>query len=102
MYRRYYDGYGKVRNNSDPGEIIVPQRSDTTYGDNRQNPIAITSGDDCCEIQKCDNKKGILGLDCELDDLLLIGVLLFLLWDSENADPILIIIIGFIFLSEIL
>lgn len=100
MYRRYYDGYGRVRNDNDSGEIITPhinENNSSEYRDNNQ--IGITSN----ETSVCKNSEsGFLGLNCELDDIILIGILLFLLWDTESTDIVLLLIIGFIFLSELI
>ena len=48
------------------------------------------------------NGGGILqGLPIELDDLILIGLLLFLLHDSDNNDPIMLVIIVFLILGDV-
>lgn len=101
MYRRYYDGYRNVGGNEAAGEVIVPQTNDT-YREADKQTTAITSAGDSIEVQGKSGQKGVLGLDCELDDLILIGILLFLTWDKDNVDPVMLVIIGFIFLSEFL
>ena len=100
MYKRYYDGYGSARVKNDVGEIIVPKT-------NIQNTYEIPENSHCDkatnnQIEISSKGKGILGSSLDIDDLILIGVLLFLLYDSDDNDPVLIIIIGYLLLSEIL
>ncbi|MBR5504808.1 MAG: hypothetical protein IKV73_00670 [Clostridia bacterium] len=99
MYRRYYDGYGSARVKNDVGEIIVPKS-------NMQNTYEIQENSHCDEpnnqIEISSKGKGFLGSSLDIDDLILIGVLLFLLYDSDDNDPVLLIIIGYLLLSEIL
>lgn len=96
MYKRYYDGYGSQRNNVDRGEIIVPENSHT-YEDNEVKAEEKTG-----EIAIASKPSGVLGSSLELDDLILIGLLIFLLQGSDEADPILLIVIGYLLISEIL
>ena len=99
MYRRYYDGYGSARVKNDVGEIIVPKS-------NIQNTYEIQENSHCDkpnnQIEISSKGKGFLGSSLDIDDLILIGVLLFLLYDSDDNDPVLLIIIGYLLLSEIL
>ncbi len=94
MYKRYYDGYGSHRNNVDRGEIIVPEKSHT-YEDNE-----VKIEEKPCEIEIASKPGGILGSSLELDDLILIGLLIFLLQGSDETDPILLIVIGYLLISE--
>ena len=97
MYKRYYDGYGSQRNSIDRGQIIVPEKSNDTYeikediNDAKSEEITITK-----------KSNGLLEKPLELDDLILIGLLIFLLKGSDETDPILIIIVGYLLISEIL
>ncbi len=94
MYKRYYDGYGSQRNNADRGEIIVPQKNptyETFEAKNKEEEITVTA-----------KQGGILGTKLELDDLILIGLLIFLLQGNDETDPILLIVVGYILISEIL
>lgn len=99
MYRRYYDGYAHAKPDSDTGEIIVPKSpTEDTY----DNESKISTADDTQMIEISSKRNGILGMHLEIDDLILIGILLFLLSDSDDNDPILLIVIGYLLLSEIL
>ena len=99
MYRRYYDGYGSARAKNDGGEIIVPKT-------NIQNTYEIAENTHCDESNKvieiASRGKGFLGSSLDIDDLILIGVLLFLVYDCDDNDPVLLIIIGYLLLSEML
>lgn len=101
MYRRYYDGYARVKPDKDEGEVIVPQNTKNTCCDN-DTSVSITS--DTINTALCpDNKKGgLFSGSFETDDLILIGLLIFLLTQSDNDDPTLLIIIAFIFLGDFL
>lgn len=103
MYRRYYDGYS-ASNDGDTGEIIVPRRADNTYAETASAADAIEDSEALqqTDISSCDTKqkKSFLSLPGELDDIILIGLLLILVMDSENDDPIILIILGFILLSD--
>ncbi|MBQ4528579.1 MAG: hypothetical protein II998_10980 [Clostridia bacterium] len=102
MYRRYYDGYARVRNDKEPGEVFVPQSTANTYK-NDKCELEKNNSDNCC-IECNDNpkKKSLFSKSFELDDLILIGVLIFILSDSDNDDQILPLIIGFVFLSGLI
>ncbi len=99
MYKRYYDGYGSARVKNDAGEIIVPKsNSQNTYEIQENSHFDETDN----QIEISSKGKGFLGSSLDIDDLILIGVLLFLLYDSDDNDPVLLIIIGYLLLSEIL
>lgn len=99
MYKRYYDGYGSARVRNDMGEIIVPKANEqNTYEIQPQSHFDESNK----QIEISSKEKGILGTSLDIDDLILIGVLLFLLYDSDDNDPVLLIIIGYLLLSEIL
>ena len=104
MYRRYYDGY-RPAESKDRGEIIVPrsvplQKNEITpeITEAHTGDIAVT-GSDC--------KNSILSLPFDIDDLILIGILLFLLMDRGNDnkdddnDIFMLIIVGLIIFSDI-
>ena len=96
MYKRYYDGYGSQRSNANSSQIIVPEQSTDTYQIKEEIKICptdtvINKSSDCAKEKSF-----------ELDDLILIGILIFLLKGSDEADPILIIVIGYLLISEIL
>ena len=97
MYKRYYDGYAKVNPENDSGEVIVPHSRGDTYEKNGNNNVT-----DCnsTQIAVQKNKTFLSGL--ESDDILLIGVLIFLLLNGDGDDPLMPIIIGFILISELL
>lgn len=104
MYRRYYDGYS-ASNDGDTGEIIIPRNTDNTYladkkeiteNEYEDNEITQTETASC----NTSEKKSLFSLPGELDDIILIGLLLMLIMDSDNDDPIILIIIGFILLAD--
>ena len=92
MYKRYYDGYGSQRKSPGTGQIIIPEKSNDTYECRESSDeTAIAKKNDC-----------VTEKSFELDDLILIGLLIFLIKGSDEVDPILIIVIGYLLLSEIL
>jgi len=104
MYKRYYDGYARTK--PDSGEIIIPE---TVV----QKSVSATPGIPAekapeTELAARSGKGGGLNLPWDTDDLILIGILLFLLFDkkdcSENDDNnmFLLLIVGFVLLSDIL
>ncbi|MBR5507534.1 MAG: hypothetical protein IKV88_05760 [Clostridia bacterium] len=98
MYRRYYDGYARINPENDSGEVIVPRsRSDTYQNNNEKCPVECES----TQITSCQKNKSFLA-GLETDDILLIGVLIFLLINGDGEDPLMPIIIGFILISELL
>jgi len=105
MYKRYYDGYARNYMPKDKGEIIVPESLPVSSKEDIKPEI--TSSD--CEITttSCDRKNSLLSLPCELDDIVLIGILLFLLFDKKKDDDsdndiFMLLIIGFVLFSDIL
>ena len=93
MYKRYYDGYGSHRNNIDQGEIIVPEKNNVTYESNENTASDITTSATANNMSKN---------SFEIDDLILIGLLIFLLKGCDEPDPIMIIVVGYLIISEIL
>ncbi len=98
MYRRYYDGFPRNSGFQNSGEIIVPESTnEITYEPDKNNSegkndeISITSFSNSFPFK-----------NFELDDIILIGVLIFLLADSDDKDPITLIIIGYLLLCELL
>ena len=101
MYRRYYDGYARIKPDKDSGEVIVPQSTVENLSE-KEDKTSLASDD--VSITSCtDNKRNSLfSGKFETDDLILIGLLIFLLTQSDNDDPTLLIIIAFIFLGDFL
>ena len=85
MYQRYYDGYGDVNAVQTPEEPIQNE----TFS----NEICVADN----EIQIAKKNDGILG-SLKLDDILLIGILIVMLSDDCD-DKLMLIIIGFLFVS---
>ncbi len=99
MYRRYYDGYTRINPDNDSGEVIIPHPKGDTYRNNTGENNLIQC--ETAENSSCKQNKSFLdGL--ETDDILLIGVLIFLLLNGDGNDPLMPIIIGFILISELL
>ena len=100
MYKRYYDGYEAVSN-----ALSIENNSNTT---NTAQKGQIISSDNACDIDHdiC-NKDDVLVsgfannnlFGMQTDDLILAGLLILLLFDSDNTDITLLIIIGVIFLA---
>ena len=88
MYQRYYDGYGRRQNDEFSEPEIIP--SETL-------PEKICIADNNIQISK--RNEGILS-SLKLDDILLIGILLVMLNDDCD-DKLMLIIIGFLFISGI-
>ena len=105
MYKRYYDGYNNIPQNCDKGEILIPEKVCNTPNDATVHEICTNCrSEDLC----CSKQKSFLNLPCEIDDIILIGVLLFLLLDKENInngdggnDIFMLLIIGFILFADI-
>lgn len=102
MYKRYYDGYGARKAKHDPGEIIIPKSAEDTYSPPVSSEITNRPAECNGQIktaghEKNNNPFSFLG---ETDDLILIGLLLFLLWDADNSDPIMLIIVGFLLFGD--
>ncbi|MBE7049850.1 MAG: hypothetical protein E7394_03660 [Ruminococcaceae bacterium] len=100
MYRRYYDGYARVNPENDSGEVFVPHARGDTYADNHETNNV--SKNESSEITAYGQKNKSLLAGLEADDLILIGVLIFLLLNGDGEDPLMPIIIGFILISELL
>lgn len=81
MYQRYYEGYG----DNNTIEQVTQQ--------NVENQICTTDAD----IQIAKKNDGIFG-SLKLDDILLIGILIVMLNDDCD-DKLMLIIIGFLFIS---
>lgn len=102
MYTRYYDGYAKTKD--DKGEIVIPQNINNApenlpmpKEENDEKEISITSAK---------TRTSLFNGSVELDDLILIAVLIFLLTDKDSADEdnniFMLLIVGFILFSDIL
>ena len=104
MYKRYYDGYGRIRKDIDRGELIVPKDTGLQNIEEENNEESVISSAGNGEISTTGKNDGgfLQGLPIELDDLILIGILLFLLYDSDNTDPIMLVIIAFLLLGDVL
>ena len=103
MYKRYYDGYTadndafKSDNNFNQIDAVIAGKNDIIP----TNDAKITD----CDMQCTDvitsglshNNFNFGGM--QTDDLILAGLLILLLFDSDNADITLLIIIGVIFLA---
>ena len=103
MYKRYYDGYGGAQRDSDHGEIIVPHSPEGKLCHNEDNNVQTSPRSDECSdiaISGCRGGNSLFGL--ELDDLILVGVLIFLLMNNDGDDPLMPIIIGIILIGELL
>ena len=106
MYKRYYDGYQGNTVLKNQGEIVIPQTIGTEnencvkaeLASPRPQPVAVAD---------CGCKKGVLNLPFELDDLILIGILIFLLFDKDDCkkdddnDIFMLLIVGLILFSDI-
>ncbi len=107
MYKRYYDGYGRVNNAADRGEIVIPQSLESERNEKEASSqiTATNLQDDISECTACG--KSFLNMPFEIDDIILIGILLFLLLDKDRDDCdddnnlFILLIIGFIIFSDI-
>ena len=100
MYRRYYDGYRPTNSYADKGEIIVP-KSDSEHSSDAQVSLSThPDSSDCVEITSRSGR-GFLGTNLEIDDIILIGILIFLLSESDDIDPVLIIVVGYLLLADL-
>ncbi len=84
MYQRYYDGYDEVKS-TEPQPLACAE-----------NPV-ITKDD--IQVSGYSRQKNIFG-NLAIDDLLLIGVFLLLI-NEDCDDKLMLIIIGFLFISGI-
>ncbi len=86
MYQRYYDGYNFGENQSLPAPYMAEEPTDSSVDSISESPALASIGKSHFP---------------EADDLLLIGVLILLLHEDCN-DKALILIIGFLLLSDFL
>ena len=106
MYKRYYDGYPGNTALKNQGEIIVPQTIESEQVNYVKSELA-TSQPQSVSVTDCACKKNVLNLPFELDDLILIGILIFLLFDKDDCkkdddnDIFMLLIVGFILFSDI-
>lgn len=106
MYKRYYDGYGRVNDHKDKGEIIIPEAVEASSNDSAVGEIALTESD--TGVAGCRDSKRLFSLPCDIDDIILIGILLFLLFDKDkdgdkdDNDIFMLLIVGFVLFSDIL
>ena len=100
MYRRYYDGYGENellnREMALNSPAVITSDIEPDAGD-------IDKSNDLSNIEISAKSLGNSGILSSLyiDDLLLLGVLLILL-SQDCDDKLILIIIGFVFISEFL
>lgn len=105
MYRRYYDGYQRAAEPKDKGEIIVPQS--VPLQKTEIAPEITKAPSDDIAVTGSDCRNSIFSLPFEIDDLILIGILLFLLMDryddkkDDDNDIFMLIIVGLIIFSDI-
>lgn len=107
MYKRYYDNYHSCDcGASEIGETITPRCAKDTYCAQKESEEKCCP--DNCNEQKeiipcCNNqnleKKSLFSLPCDIDDIILIGILLLMMRDEDSSEPIIPIIIGFILLT---
>lgn len=93
MIRQFYDGYGEHFKLSDGSEYRYSPKCDKPQ----------KTGEILCEKEQCAKKPTPFGnilSGVGADDLVLLGVVLFLLYDGVD-DYILIIILGIIFVMGI-
>ncbi len=104
MYKRYYDGYSTDYGLHNPGN----NSSDIIYNKADETSIAEVS-DSACEPLTTDiassgsvSASGYSAFNfggLQTDDLILLGLLILFLFDSDNIDTTLLIIIGVIFIA---
>ena len=106
MYKRYYDGYERSVPPKNNGEVVVPQ---ILNADNEDLNAEITATPaDSVAVSIAGNNSLLSSIPFELDDLILIGILLFLIFDKSDCkkdddnDIFVLLIIGFIIFSDIL
>ena len=89
MIRQFYDGYGEHFKCSDGSDFKYPSKD-----------VCVAKKEEVlCPNEPCTKKSNPLNSilsDFEVDDLILIGLLIFLLYDGVD-DYILLIILGIIF-----
>ena len=100
MYKRYYDGYERAVPQKNNGEVVVPQSLDSDTAD--ITPEITSASDNKGAVSVAGNNSLLSSLPFELDDLILIGILLFLIFDKSDCkkdddnDIFMLLIIGFI------
>ncbi len=105
MYKRYYDGYTRPVESKDRGEIIVPQSVPAPKAEVKNEITSVDTGD--IAVSGIGGKNPFSSLPFELDDLILIGILLFLLLNKDDDkkdddnDIFMLLIVGFIIFSDI-
>ncbi len=88
------------------GEIVVPENISPAPETNSQHLSEQNICSDISVTSSCD-KKNFLNLPCDIDDLILIGILIFVLMgnskdDDGGNDILTLIILGIILFSDIL
>lgn len=106
MYKRYYDGYSGRNMARNDGEIVVPENISPAPETNSMPLQEQSMCNDISVTSSCD-KKNFLNLPCDIDDLILIGILIFVLMgnsgkDDDGNDILTLIILGIILFSDIL
>ncbi len=101
MYKRYYDGYKQMPYNTPSSDLGTDNDELVTIDDAKI--IETTERSDASEAILNSHTHGrcsesFLG-NLQLDDIILIGLVILLLADSENLDTTLLIIIAVIFFS---
>jgi len=110
MYKRYYDDYHSCGcTHAENGEVITPKCADGTYRQKNNSVSALLN--DCntndekecikCSTDSICDRKTAFSLPCEIDDLILIGILFLILKDNESIDPMIPLIIGFVLLTDV-
>ena len=107
MYKRYYDGYSGNAVVKNQGEIVVPENISPTKDNKIQSEITSVCNNET-DISVAGCKKNGSKFPFELDDLILVGILLFLLFDKDDCkeddgnDIFVLLVIGIILLSDII
>ncbi len=104
MYKRYYDGYSTGDNLHNPGGNSIDcdyEKTDLTdiikVDDTKVEPLSAgITNSASAEINSL-LPIGLGGL--QFDDIILLGLLILLLFESENSDTTLLLIIGVIFIA---
>lgn len=90
MIRQFYDGYGEHFKYADGREYVV-KKQDNPPRDKKQS---VCKKEDTMSVGTCNQDKiSSLFSSFDTDDIILVGVLLFLLYDGVD-DIILLLILG--------
>ena len=101
MNRRYYDGYNTYHRDfpKNDGEVIIPESAETESVIESENNVksADTNSIGISAFNLLPDLGGLFP-NFALDDVILLGILIVLLHDGTD-DTILLIAIGFLFLT---